>query len=376
MSQMLGRRQTQRTSLKEFTGKPLLQVEDLQIHFRTERGLARVVDGTNLTLNHGEILGIAGESGCGKTTLVEAILQIVRFPNREVAGRAMFSPGDMDPVDLMTLNQERMRPYRGRHIAYVPQGSQNSMNPIDRIGDQIITGMTEHGYRREDAATKVPDLLARVGLDSKVARLYPHELSGGMKQRAIIAMAISMDPELIIADEPTTALDVNVQRLIIDALKELRDEMGVAIMMVSHDLPVHAQFVDRLGVMYAGQIVEAGGIHEVAKHPLHPYSDGLISSVPRISTERVRLDGIRGATPSPNAWPPGCRFHNRCPRRMDVCDTVQPLLVQMPIGPRDLGDKTVEVMDRHYVACHLYEECTPREANTSVVRSARTEEKG
>ena len=349
------------TDLKAYAGKPLLHVEDLQIHFNTLRGVARVVDGTTLTLNHGEILGIAGESGSGKTTLVEAILQIVRFPNREVSGSVMFSPGDATPVDLMTLDEDRMRPFRGRHIAYVPQGSQNALNPVDRVGRQIVLGMTEHGVREQDARARVPELLERVGLDAKVARLYPHELSGGMKQRVIIAMAVSLNPELIIADEPTTALDVNVQRLIIEALKKLRDDMGIAIMMVSHDLPVHAQLVDRLGIMYAGQIVEAGGVREVIKQPLHPYANGLIKSVPRVGGKRERLEGIRGATPSPLAWPPACRFHNRCPHMMPICEKVAPKFARVAEGPREVAGRHVEVKDRHFVACHLHPESRPDE---------------
>lgn len=348
-----------RRSLLDLRGTPLLQVNDLQIHFNTARGVARVVDGTTLTLNHGEIVGIAGESGCGKTTLVEAILQIVRFPNRVTRGEVLFSPGGREPIDLMKLSPEQMRPLRGANIAYVPQGSQNALNPVQRIGDQLVVGMTEHGVKKDAARAKVPELLEAVGLDEKVARLYPHELSGGMKQRVIIAMAISLEPELIVADEPTTALDVNVQRLIIDSLQSLRDRLGVAILMVSHDLPVHAQLVDRLGVMYAGQIVESGSIREVAKAPLHPYSDGLISSVPQIGTKRVRLEGIRGATPSPIAWPDGCRFHNRCPHAMEICQRVQPKFTLLPPGERAYAGQKRVVGNRHMVACHLYEECRP-----------------
>ena len=359
MSQLLGARPKSGPDLKAYAGKPLLQVNDLQIHFNTARGVARVVDGTTLTLNHGEILGIAGESGSGKTTLVEAILQIVRFTNREASGQVLFSPGDSKPVDLMTLNEDRLRPYRGRHIAYVPQGSQNALNPVDRIGRQIVLGMTEHGVPESQAEAKVPELLEKVGLDSKVARLFPHELSGGMKQRAIIAMAVSMDPELIVADEPTTALDVNVQRLIIDSLKQLRDEMGVAIMMVSHDLPVHAQLVDRLGIMYAGQIVESGSVRGVMKEPLHPYAEGLIHSVPRIGGPRERLYGIRGATPSPLNWPPACRFHNRCPYKMPICEKVAPKYAPVQPGEREFAGKRVVVEDRHAVACHLHPESRP-----------------
>lgn len=347
------------TRLMELEGTPLLEVRDLQIHFNTSRGVARVVDGTTFTMNHGEIVGIAGESGSGKTTLVEAILQIVRFPNRVTSGEVLFSPGGGIPIDLMKLNQDQMRPYRGRHIAYVPQGSQNALNPVARVGNQLAVGMTEHGVRKTEARAKVPELLEAVGLDAKVARLYPHELSGGMKQRVIIAMAISLEPELIVADEPTTALDVNVQRLIIDSLHSLRDRLGIAVLIVSHDLPVHAQLVDRLGVMYAGQIVETGDIRQVAKQPLHPYSDVLFGSVPQIGTRRVRLEGIRGSTPSPIAWPDGCRFHNRCPYRVDICEQVQPRFALIDPGEREFAGSVRTVGENHRVACHLYEESRP-----------------
>src|SRR5215204_2555460 len=261
-------------------GDVLLQVQDLHIHFETPGGLARVVDGTTFTVYRNEIFGIAGESGCGKTTLVEAILQVIRFENRITSGHVMFYPAKGKPIDLMALTQQQMREVRWQNISYVPQGSMNALNPIARIGEQITDGMTAHGVSKEDAKRKVPQLLERVGLESKVARLYPHELSGGMKQRTIIASAIAMDPELIVADEPTTALDVNVQRVILETLQSLRETMGVAILTVSHDLPVHAHLADRIGLMYAGQIVEIGGVRPLVHRPLHPYAELLLASVP------------------------------------------------------------------------------------------------
>lgn len=328
---------------------PLLQVENLEIHFKTPSGIARVVDGTNLIIQPNEIVGIAGESGSGKTTLVEAILQIIRFPNRISRGKVLFSPDGKKQIDLMQLNSRQMRRMRGEHIAYIPQGSMNSLNPVIRVGNQIVDTMVDHGVSDRRAKAMVPELLAKVGLESRVARLYPHELSGGMKQRVIIAIAISMEPELIVADEPTTALDVNVQRLILEALANLRDEMNVAIMIVSHDLPVHAQLVDRIGIMYAGQIVESGDIRSTIKTPLHPYAQGLMSSIPSVGGDRARLGGIGGSTPSPSAWPPGCRFHNRCPRVMEICTSVPPILA--------------ETLPGREVACHLYPESTPKGVN-------------
>ncbi len=335
---------------------PLLQIEHLDIHFRTDRGVARVVDDCNLTIGRGEIVGIAGESGSGKTTLVEAILQIIRFPNRVTGGRVLFSPDGGPPVDLMRLDSKAMRRYRGHHLAYVPQGSMNSLNPISRIGDQIVETMEAHGVRRPDARRKVPDLLDQMGLDERVARLYPHELSGGMKQRAIIATAIAMGPALIVADEPTTALDVNVQRRILESLLRLREERGIAVLIVSHDLPVHVQLADRIGVMYAGQVVEAAPIHPAVKTPMHPYTAGLIASIPAIGGVRQRLEGIGGATPSPLSWPTGCRFNNRCPHAMDICRETPPRLATLSTGERDGLTGRVTAGANHQVACHLYEE--------------------
>jgi peptide/nickel transport system ATP-binding protein len=337
----------------------LLQVEDLHIHFATPRGVARVVDGANVAVQRNEIFGIAGESGCGKTTLVEAILQIIRFPNRIAAGHVRFVPAKGEPVDLMQLSPQQMRRFRWEHISYIPQGSMNSLNPVLRVGEQIVDGMTAHGVPEGQAKRKVPTLLERVGLEARVARLYPHELSGGMKQRTIIASAIAMDPELIIADEPTTALDVNVQRVILETLANLRRELGVAILIVSHDLPVHAQLADRIGIMYAGQIVEIGRIRAAVKAPLHPYTQGLMASIPAIGGERRRLGGIAGTTPSPLNWPPGCRFHPRCPHAMDVCKEVVPILAKIRPGPRTAGNLEVEVGADRFAACHLHPESTP-----------------
>jgi peptide/nickel transport system ATP-binding protein len=337
----------------------LLQIDNLGVHFRTKAGVARVVDGASLTIHRNEIIGVAGESGSGKTTLVEAILQIIRFSNRETFGKVMFTPKSGTPIDLMQADERQMRRIRLSEIAYVPQGSQNSLNPVARVGDQIVDGMVDHGISASQAKSEVPDILAQVGLDARVANMYPHELSGGMKQRAIIAIAISMKPSLIVADEPTTALDVNVQRRILATLTELREKLNVAIMIVSHDLPVHAQLVDRIAVMYAGQIVEAGDIRSTVKQPLHPYARGLMEAIPGILKPRERLEGIRGATPSPIAWPPGCRFHNRCPHKMDICERVPPKFALLAPGERETVYGPIDLRAGRDVACHLYPESGP-----------------
>lgn len=341
--------------------QPLLVIEDLGVHFRSPSGLARVVDGTTLTVHRNEMVGVAGESGSGKTTLVEAILQIIRFPNRETQGRVMFYPRSGPPIDLMTATQKQMRRLRLDEIAYVPQGSMNSLNPVAKIGDQLVDGMVDHGISGREARSRVPEILEQVGLDPLVAGKYPHELSGGMKQRVIIAIATSMRPSLIVADEPTTALDVNVQRKILATLSELREKLNVSILIVSHDLPVHAQLVDRIAIMYAGQVVEAGDIRSTVKTPLHPYARGLMEAIPSISRPRERLEGIRGGTPSPLAWPQGCRFHNRCPHAMEICTQVPPNIVPVTPGERETGDGVVTVIEGREVACHLYPESTPTE---------------
>lgn len=318
---------SQTPSSTKVSGETLLEIKNLDVHFRLKSGgLARVVDGSNLTVNRNEIIGIAGESGSGKTTLVEAILGINRFSNRELGGDVLYHARNGQVMNLSAMGPRAISKVRLSEIGYIPQGSMNSLSPTMRVEEQIIDGMVTHGVSRRNAKRRVPELLEKVGLEGYVARLYPHELSGGMKQRVIIAIGISMDPSLIIADEPTTALDVNVQRRILETLMRLRDDLGVSIIIVSHDLAVHAELVDRLAIMYAGQIVETGGVRPMLKAPLHPYTKGLMDAIPTITEKRVRIEGIRGVTPSPDAWPKGCRFHNRCKYVMPACKEIVPSL--------------------------------------------------
>lgn len=334
----------------------LLEIRNLDVHFRLRNGgVARVVDGSNLTVKRNEIIGIAGESGSGKTTLVEAILGINRFANRELHGEVLYHARNGQVMNLAALGPRAMAKVRLSEIGYIPQGSMNSLSPTMRVAEQIIDGMVDHGVSQRQAKARVPELLEKVGLDPHVARLYPHELSGGMKQRVIIAIGISMNPSIIIADEPTTALDVNVQRRILETLMRLRDEMGVSIVMVSHDVAVHAELVDRLAIMYAGQIVETGGVRPMLKAPLHPYTKGLMDSIPTITETRQRIEGIRGVTPSPDNWPKGCRFRNRCKYAMPQCEQIMPLLTPVKgEHVKSLNDVETSTVDRD-VACLLYE---------------------
>jgi peptide/nickel transport system ATP-binding protein len=328
---------------------PLLEIDDLKVYYQTVAGTARAVDGVRLTVNRGEILGIAGESGCGKTTLASALLRLIRPPGYIAGGSVVLRPADRAPIDLLQVDESTIRAIRWRHLSYIPQGSMNSLNPVMRVVDQFVDAMIEHGTTsREEARAAVPDLLRQVGLGGHVARMFPHELSGGMKQRVIIAMAIALKPDLVIADEPTTALDVNVQRAIIQTLGELRDQIGVSLIIVTHDMAVHAELVDRVAVMYAGEVVEVADVRDVFHRPRHPYTQGLIGAIPRVGGDRARLSGIAGSAPSPREWPTGCRFHPRCPYVMDVCATYRP--EPRPVPNEANGAKETTSL----VACHLY----------------------
>jgi peptide/nickel transport system ATP-binding protein len=311
--------------------------------------VGKAVDDVSLDVYRGEILGIAGESGCGKSTLANAILRLTRPPGYIAGGSINFFPSEGEPIDLLKVEDAKLRDIRWRNLAYVPQGSMNSLNPVMRVENQFLDAMQEHGVRSaHETKDKIPELLKQVNLDPYVGRLYPHELSGGMKQRVIIAMAIALQPDLVIADEPTTALDVNVQRMIIQTLADLRDRLGMSIIIVSHDMAVHAELVDRVAVMYAGEIVEVGSVRQVFKNPLHPYSKGLISAIPQVGGARHRLEGIGGSAPNPVNWPKGCRFAPRCPHATDFSRSVHPTLelVKDPVLAFEGVTPTV--------ACHLY----------------------
>lgn len=327
----------------------LLQVKDTRVWYTTVAGEAKVVDGVDVTINRNEVFGLAGESGCGKSTLVEGILRLIKSPGYVKSGQAIFTYPDREnagrdiTTDLFGISMATFRPLRWKHIAYVPQGAMNSLNPVMRIEDQITDAIIEHSKtNKQEAKQRMQERLEMVGLPPSVARMYPHELSGGMKQRVTIACSVTLKPDLLVADEPTTALDVNVQRVILQELMDIRRELGLTIVYVSHDMAVHAELADRMGIMYAGVMMEIGTTVQVFKDPLHPYSQGLIRSIPDISKPRVRVEGIPGLAPSPLAWPKGCRFHPRCPFAKDVCKRVEP--------------KLVEVKPGRPVACHMYTE--------------------
>ncbi|HLZ62896.1 MAG TPA: ABC transporter ATP-binding protein [Ktedonosporobacter sp.] len=331
-------------------GSPLLDIEDLKVYYNTVNGVSKAVDGVNLSLKRGEILGIAGESGCGKSTLTTALLRLTQPPGYIAGGSILFHTAEEQaPLDLLELGGEALRAVRWRHLSYLPQGSMNALNPVLRIKEQFLDVMLEHSkIGKREALKMIPTLLAQVNLEPYVINMYPHELSGGMKQRVVLAMAIALNSDLVVADEPTTALDVHVQRIIIQMLADLRDSLGMTVILVTHDMAVHAQLADRVAVMYAGGIVEVGDVHQIFKTPKHPYTRGLINSIPRIGGERIRLDGIGGNTPSPRNWPSGCRFHPRCQHVMPVCKQEVPPLLQV------VHRHSLDGEHQPLVACHLY----------------------
>jgi peptide/nickel transport system ATP-binding protein len=300
----------------------IFEVRDLQVHYLTPAGTLRAVDKVSFGLQAGERFGLVGESGSGKSTMAFALMRLTKPPAYIAGGEIL-----LDGVDLLKISEEQMRAERLAQIALVPQGAMDSLNPVMRIKDQIRDGIVDHlpGIRGNNLETRVHALLERVGLQKEVAGMYPHELSGGMKQRVCLAIAISLNPKIIVADEPTSALDVIVQRQIMLELGEMQKSMGLTILLVGHDMGLMAQFVDRIGVMYAGKLMEIGPIDKVFKNPLHPYTQLLITCPPSLE-KKGEFRGIPGLPPLLITPPAGCRFHPRCPQRTDHCSLEVPEL--------------------------------------------------
>ena len=300
----------------------VLRVQDLQVHYHTPRGPVRAVEGVEFELRAGERLGLVGESGSGKSTTAMALLRLIRPPGRIEAGRVQ-----LGELDLLALSAEELRSVRFSRISLIPQGVMNALNPVLRVGAQIADTIEAHEERpdREALPERVESLLAQVELDPATARLYPHELSGGMKQRVGLAMAVALRPQVIIADEPTSALDVVVQKRVMDTLFRLQQELGAAVILVGHDMGLMAQCADRIGVMYAGRLAELGPVQGLLDEPLHPYTRLLVESLPSLERKGV-FRGIPGLPPSLLKPPPGCSFHPRCPQAMERCSARVPAL--------------------------------------------------
>jgi oligopeptide/dipeptide ABC transporter ATP-binding protein len=328
------------------TGKDLtlLEVKDLKTYFFTDDGVVKAVDGVSFDVNKGEILGLVGESGCGKSVTSFSILQLIDQPGEVVGGEILF-----DGKNLLALDIKEMSKMRGNRISMIFQQPQTSLTPVFNIGFQISEVLLNHSkMSKEEARKEAIRLLSLVGIpdpESK-AQAYPHELSGGQAQRVMIAMALALQPKLLIADEPTTALDVTIQAQILDLMLDLRDRMQTSIILITHDLGIIAEMADRVAVMYAGQIVEKADVNELFEEPFHPYTQGLIASVPILGNVQEKLAVIPGSVPNLVDMPPGCRFSSRCLAKqkygLDVCDKLEPDLVP--------------IKENHLVRCWLYQD--------------------
>ncbi|HOJ88611.1 MAG TPA: ABC transporter ATP-binding protein [Pseudothermotoga sp.] len=319
--------------------EPILSVRNLRTYFYTEDGIVKAVDGVDFDVFQGETLGIVGESGCGKSVTSLSILRILDEKGRIVEGSIVF-----DNVDLTKISEESMRKIRGKDIAMIFQEPMVALNPVFTIGEQIVEAIVLHQKVDETTAKKMAvDLLRKVGIPEPEKRVdeYPHELSGGMRQRAMIAMALSCKPKILIADEPTTALDVTIQAQIMELMKQLQREYGMAIILITHDMGVIAENADRVVVMYAGKAVEYTDVKTLFNDPKHPYTWGLLHAIPRLDIEQTRLYNIPGIVPNPLKFPTGCKFHPRCEFAEEKCKSEEPELK--------------EVVNGHLVRCFFWE---------------------
>ncbi len=320
---------------------PLLEIKSLKTHFATDDGIVQAVDGVDITINKGETLCVVGESGCGKTVTAMSILKLIAMPpGRIVEGQIMFQGRD-----LVQLSSSELDEVRAKEIGFIFQEPMTSLNPVLTIGEQIAESLRRHeGLSRKDALSRTIEMLKLVQIPNAETRVhdYPHQFSGGMRQRVVIAMALACKPKLVIADEPTTALDVTIQAQILDLLQDMKERFGMAVMLITHAMGVVAETAQRVAVMYAGKIVEEASVDRLFEHPSHPYTQGLIRSIPRIdldSAHKSRLETIGGSVPILINPAPGCRFAPRCRYAMSICTEVEPLLREIAPG--------------HRMACHL-----------------------
>ncbi|MGW7330433.1 ABC transporter ATP-binding protein [Streptomyces sp. NPDC054840] len=323
----------------------LLEVRDLHVEFKTRDGVAKAVNGVNYSVAEGETLAVLGESGSGKSVTAQAVMGILDVPPGRIAGGEILFKGK----DLLTMKEEERRKIRGAEMAMIFQDALSSLNPVLSVGAQLGEMYEVHrGMSRKDAKGKAVELMDRVKIPAAKERVgdYPHQFSGGMRQRIMIAMALALEPSLIIADEPTTALDVTVQAQVMDLLAELRRELNMGLILITHDLGVVADVADKIAVMYAGRIVEAAPVHEIYKAPAHPYTRGLLDSIPRLDQKGQELYAIKGLPPNLVAIPPGCAFNPRCPMAQAVCRTDVPPLYRVTESPVERTS-----------ACHFWKEC-------------------
>ena len=314
----------------------ILQIKNLRVYYHVEAGAVKAVDDVTFDLGSGVKMGLVGESGSGKSTMALALMRMIKPPGKIEGGQMI-----LDGVDLVGLSNEHMRQTKLRKLAMIPQGAMNSLNPVMRIDKQIIDGMLDHGVTmsKEEREQRVSELLEMVDLSPRVAKMYPHELSGGMQQRVTVAQSISMEPDVIIADEPTSALDVVIQRQVMETINRLQERLGLSVILIGHDMGLMAQTVMRLAVMYAGRMMEIGDTYDMFREPLHPYTQLLIESLPVLENKGV-FSGIPGITPSLLNPPEGCVFHTRCPKAWGLCQEATPQFAEVAPG--------------RWVACHLH----------------------
>ncbi|WP_371812860.1 ABC transporter ATP-binding protein [Saccharopolyspora sp. ASAGF58] len=323
----------------------LLEVEDLHVEFRTRDGVAKVLNGVSYHVDAGETLAVLGESGSGKSVTAQTIMGILDIPPGAITGGAIRYQGE----DLLTASDSRRRELRGDSMAMIFQDALSALNPVYTVGFQIAEQLRmRRGMSRKAAMARTVELLDQVKIPNAKQRVkeYPHQFSGGMRQRAMIAMSLALDPELLIADEPTTALDVTVQAQIMDLLDELRRELGMGLILITHDLGVVAEVADRIVVMYAGRIVESADAYSLYKQPGHPYTEGLMRSIPRLDLKGQELETIKGLPPNLLAVPPGCPFHPRCPRAQERCRQEVPTYHQLGLGRASACHFAEELMTR------------------------------
>jgi len=332
---------SRRGSPPSASGEALVEVQGLCTTFHTDEGIAKAVDGVTFSIPRGRTLGLVGESGCGKSVTALSIMRIIPTPpGRIERGEILF-----EGRDLLTLSEAKMRRIRGNDISMIFQEPMSSLNPVFTCGDQITEVLCLHqGLNKAGALARTIEMLDKVGIPSPEQRVheYPHQLSGGQKQRVMIAMAFACSPKLLIADEPTTALDVTIQAQIRDLLRGVQAELHMATLLITHDLGVIAEMAEHVAVMYAGKIVELADVYELFDRPKHPYTQGLFASLPKLGARVERLNVIPGVVPNPIDFPSGCKFHPRCPHASDRCAVEEPEL--RPVGPKG-----------HVAACHLYE---------------------
>ncbi|MFF5918385.1 ABC transporter ATP-binding protein [Streptomyces flavochromogenes] len=327
---------------------PLLEVRDLHVEFHTRDGVAKAVNGVNYSVNAGETLAVLGESGSGKSVTAQAIMGILDMPPGKIPQGEILFRGQ----DMLKMAEEDRRKIRGRKIAMIFQDALSSLNPVLSVGYQLGEMFRVHqGLSKKDATVKAVELMDKVKIPAAKARVtdYPHQFSGGMRQRIMIAMALALEPDLIIADEPTTALDVTVQAQVMDLLAELQQEYNMGLILITHDLGVVADVADKIAVMYAGRIVEQAPVHELYKRPAHPYTKGLLESIPRLDQKGQELYAIKGLPPNLLRVPTGCAFNPRCPKADDICRTEIPALV--PVTEQDGAD-----LPGRTSACHFWKE--------------------